>query len=64
MTPDEAASALIGRIYDCALDTTLWPEVLGEITAAVNGRMGDLSVSTLSPGTFSSLRLYNWPRMT
>jgi hypothetical protein len=25
MKPDEAFSDLIGRVYDCALDTSLWP---------------------------------------
>jgi hypothetical protein len=40
MKTDEAFSTLVGRIYDCALDTFLWPEVLGAITHAVNGRMG------------------------
>jgi hypothetical protein len=37
MKPDEAFSDLIGRIYGCALDTALWPVVLGEITQALGG---------------------------
>ena len=26
MKADEAFSVLIGRIYDCALDSSLWPD--------------------------------------
>jgi DNA-binding CsgD family transcriptional regulator/PAS domain-containing protein len=61
MKPDEAFSALIGRIYDCALDTSLWPDVLGEITHAVNGRMGDLTVANPLTGRFQLAAAYNWP---
>lgn len=39
MKPDRAFSSLVGRIYDCALDMTLWTNVLGEITEAVGGAM-------------------------
>ena len=61
MKPDEAFSVLIGRIYDCALDTGLWPEVLGEITTAMNGRMGDLTVVNPLTGHFQLAATYNWP---
>jgi hypothetical protein len=37
MKPDEAFSDLIGRIYDCVLDTALWPVVLAEIMEALGG---------------------------
>jgi hypothetical protein len=60
MKLDEAASALIGRIYDCALDTSLWPDVLEEITHLLNGRMGDLSVGNPLEGTARVLAFYNW----
>jgi DNA-binding CsgD family transcriptional regulator len=61
MKLDEAASAQIGRIYDCALDTTLWPQVLGEITHLLNGCMGDLSVINPLQGTGQVVAFYNWP---
>lgn len=61
MRADEAFSALVGRIYDCALDSGLWPDVLGEITEAVNGRMGDLSVYDPVKGTGQITAFYNWP---
>jgi hypothetical protein len=61
MKTDEAFSTLVGRIYDCALDTFLWPEVLGAITHAVNGRMGDLAVVNPLTGTGQLAAAYNWP---
>jgi DNA-binding CsgD family transcriptional regulator/PAS domain-containing protein len=61
MKPDEAFSDLIGRIYECALDTSLWPAVLGQITAALGGIMADLIVShPLEPRQVTAA-LYNWP---
>lgn len=42
MKPDPAFSNLVGRIYDCALDMTLWTNVLGEITEAVGGAMANV----------------------
>ena len=61
MKPDEAFSSLIGRIYDCALDTSLWPVVLGEITGALGGVMADLIVSHPLERTQTFAALYNWP---
>ncbi|KAA2236054.1 helix-turn-helix transcriptional regulator [Salinarimonas soli] len=61
MKADEAFSGLIGRIYDCALDNALWPEALGEITAAVNGRMADISVFDPLKGTGHFTACHNWP---
>lgn len=61
MKADEAFSNLIGRIYDCALDTSLWPEVLGELTQAVNGRMADLGVVDPLRGEVRHSATYNWP---
>jgi hypothetical protein len=61
MKPDEAFSALVGRIYDCALDSSLWPEVLGEITQAIGGKMADMIVSHPLERTQRIAALYNWP---
>jgi DNA-binding CsgD family transcriptional regulator len=58
---DEPASALIGRIYDCALDTSLWPDVLGEITCAVSGCMADLSIINPLTKEWHIAASYNWP---
>ncbi|MBM1170919.1 helix-turn-helix transcriptional regulator [Microvirga arabica] len=62
MKPDEAFSDLIGRIYDCALDTSLWPTALGEITEALGGVMADLVVSHPLERTQKFTILYNWPK--
>lgn len=61
MKPDEGFSNLIGRIYDCVLDRDLWPDVLREITEAVNGLMGDLSVINPIAGKGHLAAFYNWP---
>jgi DNA-binding CsgD family transcriptional regulator len=61
MKLDETASALIGRIYDCALDTALWPDVLEEITHLLNGRMADLSVINPLKGEIQVVAYHNWP---
>jgi len=61
MKPDEAFSDLIGRIYDCALDTTLWPAVLGEITQALGGVMADIIVSNPLERTQRVAAFHNWP---
>jgi DNA-binding CsgD family transcriptional regulator/PAS domain-containing protein len=61
MKPDEAFSDLIGRIYDCGLDTSLWPVVLGEITDALGGVMGDLAVIHPLEPRLTNAAVYNWP---
>src|SRR4051794_12479406 len=61
MKPDEGFSNLIGRIYDCVLDTSLWPDVLREIAEAVNGVTGDLTVVNPIAGTGHMAAFYNWP---
>jgi DNA-binding CsgD family transcriptional regulator len=38
MREDERLSELIGRIYDAALDSTLWIDVLGKTTNFIGGR--------------------------
>jgi DNA-binding CsgD family transcriptional regulator/PAS domain-containing protein len=48
MDQREQLSALIGRIYDAALDSTLWTDVLTEITEFVGGQTAGLSSSPLS----------------
>ncbi len=42
MSESEQLSALIGKIYDAALDPTLWPEGLTESARFVNGFSADL----------------------
>jgi DNA-binding CsgD family transcriptional regulator/PAS domain-containing protein len=61
MKPDQAFSDLIGRIYDCTLDTSLWPAVLGEITEALGGVMGDLTVIHPLEPRLTNAAVYNWP---
>lgn len=61
MKPDKAFSDLIGRIYDCALDTGLWPEVLAEITDALGGVMGDVSIIDPLAGRLGLAAFHNWP---
>lgn len=61
MKPDEAFSDLVGHIYDCALDTDLWPTVLGEITQALGGTMADLMVSHPLERTQHFAARYNFP---
>jgi len=62
MKPDEAFSDLVGKIYDCALDTSLWPEVLGKITNALGGAMADLTVSDPLKRQQVYAAHYNFPK--
>jgi DNA-binding CsgD family transcriptional regulator len=48
MDQREQLSALIGRIYDAALDSTLWTDVLTGITEFVGGQTAGLSSSPLA----------------
>ena len=48
MDQREQLSALIGRIYDAALDSTLWTDVLMGITEFVGGQTAGLSSIPLS----------------
>lgn len=61
MKADGEFSQLVGRIYDCALDNSLWPAVLGEITEAMNGVMGDLTVVDPANNTWYLAARHNWP---
>ncbi|MBO1907071.1 hypothetical protein J4G37_19430 [Microvirga sp. 3-52] len=61
MKPDRAFSDLIGRIYDCALDTSAWPVVLGEIADALGGVMADVTVVHPLEPKLTTAAVYNWP---
>ncbi|GJD97714.1 helix-turn-helix transcriptional regulator [Methylobacterium iners] len=61
MKADREFSQLVGRIYDCALDNSIWPSVLGEITEAMNGLMGDLTVVDPVNKTGYLAARHNWP---
>jgi hypothetical protein len=62
MKPDREFADLIGRIYDCALDSSQWPEVLARITEALNGVMADLSVVDPLAGKGRVTAFHNWPQ--
>jgi len=61
MKPDEAFSDLIGRIYDCALDTTLWPKALEGLSDALGGVMADLVIAHPLEPRLIAAAVYNWP---
>ncbi|MEZ0167490.1 helix-turn-helix transcriptional regulator [Microvirga sp. TS319] len=61
MKPDEAFSDLVGHVYDCALDRSLWPAVLRKIAEALGGTMADLMVSHPLERTQKLAAHYNWP---
>ncbi|WP_336491255.1 helix-turn-helix transcriptional regulator [Methylobacterium nigriterrae] len=44
MKVDPAFSVLIGRVYDCALDTSGWPSVLAEIAEVVQGYLAEMAI--------------------
>jgi DNA-binding CsgD family transcriptional regulator len=62
MKPDREFSDLIGRIYDCALDSSLWPNILARITEALDGVTGDLSVVDPLHGISRVAAFHNWPQ--
>ena len=62
MKPDREFSDLIGHIYDCALDNSLWPDVLARISEALDGVMADLSVVDPLHGTSRVAAFHNWPQ--
>ena len=51
MRHDEKLSCLIGDIYDCALDSALWPDVLGKITRFTVGQSAALLSKDAASGT-------------
>ncbi len=61
MMSKESFSALIGRIYDCALDPALWTDALAEITDVLRGEMADLGVQDPLAGTHVLAADYGWP---
>jgi DNA-binding CsgD family transcriptional regulator len=62
MKPDREFSDLIGRIYDCALDSGLWPGVLARIAESLDAVMADLSVVDPLAGTGRIAAFHNWPQ--
>jgi DNA-binding CsgD family transcriptional regulator len=60
MNPDAAFSALIGRIYECALDASRWPNVLGEITDLFRCELGDVTVIDPLSGNIHIAAMHNW----
>jgi DNA-binding CsgD family transcriptional regulator/PAS domain-containing protein len=62
MTPDTPCAGLIGRIYDCALDAALWPDLLAELTDALGGLMSDIGVYDPRTGVARLTIQHNWPR--
>ena len=52
-----AFSNVVGRIYDCALDPTLWPEALFEVCRASNFAAGTIDVTEL-PTRLTRIRQY------
>jgi DNA-binding CsgD family transcriptional regulator len=45
-----ATSELIGHIYDCAIDPSLWPETLERVRAALGFTLATLSVQSMPTG--------------
>ncbi|WP_456685535.1 helix-turn-helix transcriptional regulator [Bradyrhizobium sp. P5_C11_2] len=60
MRADPAFSALIGRIYDCALDTMLWPNTLGEIAEIIQAYLADLAVYNPTAGNSRMAAQWGW----
>lgn len=62
MRPEQEFSDLIGRIYDSALDSSQWPNVLARIADELDAAMADLSVVDPLNGTGVIAAFYNWPQ--
>jgi hypothetical protein len=60
MMVDQAFSKLIGRIYECALDNSHWPAVLGEVCDVLDARFGDLSVIDGVGGALQVHVVHGW----
>ena len=70
--PAEEFSALVGSIYDCALDPALWPDTLGTLCDALAYRLAtlalqetatwrvilDVSAGTIAPADVERMRRY------
>lgn len=61
MERDQTFNNLVGRVYDCALDPTLWTNVLGEITEAIGGVMANVISADPIQGHQSSILKWNMP---
>lgn len=57
---DDEYSDLVGSIYDCSLDKTLWPSVLGRICREMEGHIADITAFDAVNGTLSLSVTYNW----
>jgi DNA-binding CsgD family transcriptional regulator len=53
-----AFSNVVARIYDCALDPTLWPGALSEVCGASNFAAGTIDVTELLPTRSTRIRQY------
>lgn len=61
MKPDEAFSNLVGRVYDCALDVSLWTSVLGEISESIGGAMATVISADPIQGRQTFAAAWNQP---
>lgn len=62
MQPElNSVTDLIGRIYDCSIEPSRWPSVLGEICQHMNGLCAE--VQSYDPTTFKARLVYThgWP---
>ncbi|WP_225768114.1 helix-turn-helix transcriptional regulator [Inquilinus sp. Marseille-Q2685] len=56
----ERFSDLIGQIYDCAIDSALWPETIGAICDATRCWAGSIVVSTFEPPALRLVKSWNF----
>jgi hypothetical protein len=56
----QCLSNLIGSIYDCALDPSLWEQTLVELRSALNGQEAAIRLSDLSSGRFLIYKAVGW----
>lgn len=59
MNADQAFSSLIGRVYDCAVDASLWSDVLGELAGPSGASSADLSVWNLAERKIETAATWN-----
>ena len=53
-------SGLIGAIYDCALDPTLWPDTIATIGAATDCFAGVIAVTDLERSELRLMQYWNY----
>ncbi len=61
MSREQALSELIGRIYDCAVDVSRWPGVLGELAEATGSKVADIAVYNMAERTVAMSAYHNYP---